>query len=137
MARLLLLEDNADRRAGLVSGGRGLGLGDPVCWSSAVRMIEEMEGYLADAELISLDHDLYPMDSEQGDPGDGLMVARYLATKSPACPVIVHSSNGDEARRMAGELDLAGWKVRRVLPFGTGWVENDWACVARELLGMD
>ena len=35
-------------------------------------------------------------------------VARYLASRRPRCPIIIHSSNADRARMMAGEFELAG-----------------------------
>lgn len=104
------------------------------CWRDANKMMGEAAAYLSGARLISLDHDLYPVGQAGGDPGDGLMVAKFLASRPPQCPVIVHSSNGDRATMMIGELEFAGWNVRRVAPLGSDWVENYWAAVVRSLL---
>ena len=35
---------------------------------------------------------------------------------------------------MEGELALAGWTYRRVVPIGDDWIEVDWYWAARRLL---
>ncbi len=75
--------------------------------------------------LICLDHDLNPVVGE-GDPGDGLDLARFLAPLRLACPVLIHSSNGDRATRMVGEFQLQDWHVETVLPLGADWIEKYW-----------
>ncbi len=87
-----------------------------VCWRSAKTMIREIGQYLDYAQLISLDHDLYPWTGDIDDPGDGLEVAKYLSMKKPKCPVIIHSSNADRARMMAGEFELEGCAFKVVAP---------------------
>ena len=62
-------------------------------WRNAKKMIRELDGYLKTCILISLDHDLNPIRASGPDPGDGLDVARFLALRTPVCPIIVHSSN--------------------------------------------
>ena len=124
---ILILEDNETRLLGFL---RALSdTGSPLkvkVWNDAHTMMAEVDQYINDACVISLDHDLYPTDVDHDDPGDGLDVARYLATFDPACPVIIHSSNADRSRVMQGELELAGWTCTMVGPFGEGWVEKDW-----------
>jgi hypothetical protein len=101
-------------------------------WSSAHAMITDLPSSLMIARLISLDHDLLSPDGS--DVGDGLNVARWLATRAPVCPVIVHSSNADRATQMVGTLQLEGWPCLRVLPFGNDWVEMDWLPLVQRLL---
>jgi len=96
-------------------------------------MIRELECYLPEARLISLDHDLEPSGEEE-DPGDGLEVAKFLAQRPPCCPVIIHSSNTLRSLAMSGEFELAGWKFLRVPPLGEDWIEAFWRPTARKLL---
>ena len=86
------------------------------------------------ARLVSLDHDLEPDVTDRADPGDGLDVAKWLAGRPPVCPVVVHTSNGVRGDAMVGELDLAGWQVRRVMPLGDDWIEADWRAAVRRAL---
>ncbi len=97
-------------------------------------MIREVEPYLASARLISLDHDLEPQPGYDDDPGDGIDVARFLAEKTPVCPVIIHSSNGNRARWMLGEFELGGWNCRPVAPIGDDWIEAYWEAVVKRIL---
>jgi hypothetical protein len=97
--------------------------------------LRELESLLPQAVLIALDHDLEPADDDPTDPGDGLVVAKWLAGRVPICPVIIHTSNSLRGDSMEGELDLAGWTYRRILPVGDDWVEVDWYRTARRLLG--
>jgi hypothetical protein len=48
---------------------------------------------LADAALISLDHDLKKETPESPVPGDGVDVASFLVQLPCLCPVILHTSN--------------------------------------------
>jgi hypothetical protein len=128
---VLMLEDNAERLERFRLSAAKLGV-DLISWPNAHLMIAEMGQFLHTAALISLDHDLEP--SGPRDPGDGLDVARYLASLPPACPVIIHTSNGSRGDAMAGELELAGWKHHRVAPLGEDWIELDWRRVTKRLL---
>jgi hypothetical protein len=105
-----------------------------VSWRSAVRMAAEMERFLPAACLISLDHDLYPARGETEDPGDGLAIAKRLAELRPDCAVIIHSSNADRVRMMAGEFELAGMAFKVVLPLGADWVERYWLEAVRAMI---
>lgn len=128
MARsILILEDNEIRLNGFLNtlARAGCKLNVKV-WNDALVMIDQIDQHIDQACIISLDHDLYPADSSDTDPGDGLDVARHLATLKPTCPVIIHSSNADRSRVMQGELELAGWTCTMVGPFGDGWVQEDW-----------
>ncbi|MHC4187636.1 MAG: cyclic-phosphate processing receiver domain-containing protein, partial [Planctomycetota bacterium] len=94
----------------------------------------ELDKYLKDTVIISLDHDLTPSPLQSQDPGDGLDVAKFLATKQAACPVIIHSSNTERSKMMAGELELAGWIYKFVSPFGDDWIEIYWHEAVEQLL---
>jgi hypothetical protein len=62
------------------------------------------------------------------------MVAQWLVAQPIVRPVIVHSSNGERSTWMAGAFDLAGWRHRRVPPFGDDWIETSWRQAVRRLL---
>ena len=126
-----MLEDDAERLARFWAVADRLGI-EIIDWADAHETIAELSAHLASAALVSLDHDLMPL--RDIDPGDGLDVAKHLATLPPVCPVIVHTSNRVRGDVMEGELDLAGWKYRRVLPVGDDWIEVDWSRVVKRLL---
>lgn len=102
-------------------------------WRSAHGMMREAEPMLVSASLISLDHDLEP-DENGADAGDGYMVAQWLTSLPIIRPVVVHSSNSERARWMAGAFDLAGWRHWRVPALGDDWIEADWRYVVRRIL---
>lgn len=131
---LLMLEDDADRVGRFAAALRRIAPGLPLrVWRDAHAMIREAGPLLASAAVISLDHDLEP---EPGgpDPGDGYMVALWLAAQPVVRPVIIHTSNGERSTWMAGAFDLAGWRHRRVAPLGDDWIEVDWLRTVRRLL---
>ncbi len=132
---LLMLEDDAERiqRFGTVLQRIAPGL-EVRLWRNAWRMIEEMGPFLASALLISLDHDLEPEEGDKSDPGTGWDVTKVLAALPPACPVIIHTSNGDRGTWMMGEFELGGWEFHRIPPLGDDWIENDWRRLVRRLL---
>ena len=101
-------------------------------YSTAESAIAALRSALPNVALISLDHDLYCQGPE--DPGDGVDVARWLASQEPCCSVIVHSSNRDRVQVMIGELELGGWNVHRILPYGEHWVDREWLELVRTLI---
>jgi hypothetical protein len=131
---MLMLEDEEDRLTRFSAVLRELSPGSELkAWRNAHAMIREAPSFLDSTSLISLDHDLEP-DSTCSDPGDGYMVVQWLVTQPIVRPVIVHSSNTERARWMAGEFDLAGWRHWRVGPLGDDWIEVDWRHRVRRLL---
>jgi len=99
------------------------------------------EGIDADPPcLMSLDHDLGPdrvVDGEKLDPGTGREVVECMASLAPACPVIVHSSNGLAVPGMLMALEEAGWTATRVIPLpGVDWIDQSWIAEVRERLGV-
>ncbi|MBM4075322.1 MAG: hypothetical protein FJ267_06735 [Planctomycetes bacterium] len=133
---VLILEDDGDRvdRFQRVLASLRPSLETQV-WESAHEMIREVPRFLDQAVFISLDHDLYIECTK--DPGDGLDVARFLAERSPACPVIIHSSNSPRAQMMMGVLELEGWEVARSVPLGENWIEEDWCQVVQQVLKLN
>jgi hypothetical protein len=61
-------------------------------------------------------------------------LVQHLAALPPVCPVIVHTSNGERATWMVGELELGGWEFHRVPALGDDWIERDWRRTVRDLL---
>jgi len=135
MSLILMLEDDPSRVERFTVTCRAVWPSwQLLVWANAHRMIHEAPDLLPVARLISLDHDLEPSPADPTDPGDGLLVAKWLASHSPACPVIVHTSNGARGDAMEGKFELAGWECCRVMPLGDDWVEVDWRVTARKLL---
>ncbi len=128
---ILMLEDDAERLERFHAVAVRLGV-DLISWPDAHLMLGEIGGLLSGAALIALDHDLEPTGSS--DPGDGLMVAKHLATLAPTCPAVIHTSNGVRGDAMEGEFELAGWTYHRVHPFGDDWIEADWYRTVRRVL---
>ncbi|MEM9411001.1 MAG: cyclic-phosphate processing receiver domain-containing protein [Planctomycetota bacterium] len=125
---ILMLEDDNDRLARfntVLSDIDGLKFEN---WKTADGFIGGysrcVDGALPD--LICLDHDLFPENEADPDPGDGRDVAEYLATQAPNCHVVIHSSNAVAADSMFFTLEDAGWSVEKIAPLGRRWVEDYW-----------
>src|SRR5205807_7476917 len=98
---LLMLEDNAERVQRFTQALRAIDPGLPLLiWRDAKAMIREVGWHLPTARVISLDHDLEPLDGGS-DPGDGLEVVRFLVSQPIVCPVIIHTSNRERSSWMA------------------------------------
>ncbi|MGL6097268.1 MAG: hypothetical protein ACRC7O_15900, partial [Fimbriiglobus sp.] len=131
---LLILEYDAARTERFLAVARRLRL-TPRVWRAAADMLADLEPFLPHACLIALDNDPDPeWPANAPDPGEGIDVARWLGGRPPVCPVIVHTSNSARGHAMVGELELAGWTVRRVGPVGDDWIELDWRLAARDLI---
>lgn len=85
-----------------------------------------------------MDHDLGPNRQRNGevfDPGTGRDVVDSLVQKTPICPVIVHTSNGDCAPGMMFALEYACWTKHRVVPYdGHAWIDQVWAKAMKQYL---
>lgn len=134
--RIVILEDNTDRQAVMRAclADRFYTF-DAHVFDDAAEMIHFLEAHLGETILISLDNDLDMKTGPGGravDPGSGCQVAEFLATTSPVCPVIIHTTNSRAADTMGRVLRGAGWKTRRVIPFDdTAWIEADWFFAVR------
>ena len=129
--KIVVLEDNAERAAIMRAciADRFYTF-EPHFFDDAAETIRFLEGQLPESIVISLDNDLEMKVCPDGrciDVGEGRLVAEFLATKPPGCPVIIHTTNSDAAVAMEDCLRGAGWKTRRVIPFDDmKWIETDW-----------
>src|SRR4051812_4641359 len=64
-------------------------------WKDTRKMIRALDELLPRTVLISLDHDLKLSNGAPLLGGTGTDVTEHLAGQPPACPVIVHTDNGD------------------------------------------
>jgi hypothetical protein len=104
-----------------------------VVWKDAHAMVREIGLHLAKSRLICLDHDLEAIEGA-GDPGDGLLLVRFLISQPIIRPVIIHSSNFERSSLMERELKQARWPISRVVPIGDDWIEEDWRRTVRTIL---
>ena len=132
---VLMLEDESER---LVRFETVLArLGDSVEWQHWRTAQDFIAGFQAAARkpaLICLDHDLFTDHPDDPDPGDGRDVAEFLATQSPCCHVIIHSSNAPAADSMLFTLEDHGWDVEKIAPLGKDWIESYWWVTAKPWL---
>jgi hypothetical protein len=135
--QIAILEDDQSRIAEM-SGwlAEALPEFDHKFFEDAGEMIQWLGENLRDVALIALDHDLPLRTIERRlvDLGTGRQVVDYLATISPTCPVLVHSSNVIAAQGMIAVLHKAGWEHARVHPHeDVAWVRSAWA---EQVLGL-
>jgi hypothetical protein len=80
---LLMLEDDRERIERFTATLGAIAPSMPlVVWRSAGKMIREIEPYLSAARLISLDHNLEPVEGED-DPGDGRRLGPRGRVRAP------------------------------------------------------
>lgn len=135
--KILILEDDARRRQSmsdcLVDRFPQYEI---VFARTATEMNRLVQRHLVDACLIALDHDLELIESADGrliDSGTGRDVADGLALRTPACPIVIHSTNSPAAVGMQMVLEEAGWDVHRVLPFNDlEWIPTIWFRTVRD-----
>jgi hypothetical protein len=137
--KIFILEDNAERRDAMRDCVRDRFHQFEACFFvEAEEMIAAFQQHLGETILISLDHDLEPQEATKGtwiDPGDGRMVADFLAQRPAVCPVIVHTSNSPAAAGMIRVLDEAGWITHRVAPyFDIQWIAQSWFPTVRQAI---
>ena len=137
--KIVILEDNADRRAVMrACASDRFYTFDVQFFDTAAAAIAYLRANLADVLVISLDNDLDPVAGSDGRPvdaGEGREVAELLAARAPVCPVVIHTSNADAAVSMTKALRAAGWKTKRVVPMDdTKWIEDDWFFAVRRAL---
>ena len=128
---IAILEDDERRVASMRSVLASLASGHETrFFDSAHAMIAWLRDHLDRVVLISLDHDLLPpLDEAEAPrpPGCGQDVVDYLRGQPPRCPVILHTSNVLAAPLMEEPLALAGWDVKRVVPFfDLEWIGSAW-----------
>jgi hypothetical protein len=115
MSWLLVLDDDPARLAGFEGRLPRLGSGWRLkAWTSAERMIAELDDELPQARFICLEGRLSPP------------VAAHLAMRTPTCPVTLHwrQSTRDPARQSLIRLSGAGWQVELVRHGSQHWGER-------------
>jgi CheY-like chemotaxis protein len=136
---IFLLEDNPARLAEMLDVLREV-FPDHVVHveddsNSAIRWLTENQPRV---DLISFDHDLDSVprnESQPTDHGCGRDVVNFLATCSPTCPVIIHTSNAMAGDGMFYELKYSKWPVVRVYPHDHhDWVKSDWKSALLQLI---
>jgi hypothetical protein len=137
---IAILEDDDERVAAMRNRLEEYFSGySPVFFDNAPDMIEWLRDHLPSTVLISLDHDLGPSRTCNGDvfdPGTGQDVVNYLATQKPSCPVIIHTANYLAAPGMELMLNESGWTCCRVVPVDNlEWIGNAWIHEIRWYLG--
>lgn len=139
--KIAILEDNLDRQAIMrrCLMDRFYTF-DAHFFDESSEMIRFLDVHLEEILVIALDNDLELKQGEFGrmiDPGAGVDVAVFLASRPPVCPVVIHTTNTDAAKTMKEMLDASGWRSRRVIPFDDmAWIESDWFfAIRRSLVG--
>jgi len=140
MKNVILIMDDDERRLhsmnALIAGSYPHY--ETVLINNAPDTINWLKGNLSSAVLISLDHDLGPnreRDGEVFDPGTGRDVVDYLVTKTPVCPVIVHTTNHIARDGMLFALEGAGWKTCFVVPQDDlEWIHGIWKTQIKKYL---
>lgn len=131
MMKILILEDNQDRRSAMQACLRDrFHQYETVFFENAKEMEAFLETNLSTALIISLDHDLELLAEHNGtilDPGTGRDVADFLATQPPSCPIIIHTTNSAAGDGMEFMLREAHWETHRVHPWGDlEWIQAQW-----------
>jgi len=135
---IAILEDNDDRIAVMRDyAADKFPFFEVQVFRTAPAAIAWLQCHLSHVVLISLDHDLEPALELEADtdPGTGRDVADFLASQSPQCPVVIHSTNVRAARAMEGELSESGWQVERITPYDDlAWVAEAWLPIMRRFI---
>lgn len=90
-------------------------------FKTAAEAISWLKFHLSKTVFIALDHDLELIegpDQQFIDSGTGREVAEYLATLTPVCPILIHTTNVFAGIGMEMVLKGAGWKAKRIVPYG-------------------
>jgi hypothetical protein len=142
--RILILEDNADRRTGMLEHiADCLPMFGVSFFETSDSIINALKSAVwSEIALISLDNDLEPIqvNGHFEDAGDGLAVARFLVgenspgvnLKVPLPPLIIHSTNEQAASRMQQLCADFHWPFTRVVPYeGELWIGEVWIRAVR------
>jgi hypothetical protein len=136
---LWILEDNEERRIAMQSCLDKRFPKLNVHFSIAADQFIEIAGKgLEEGDVVSLDHDLEDVITEDGgriDAGTGRHAADFLATREPTGPVMVHSTNVPAAIGMEMALSEAGWITHRITPFNDiEWIHSIWIDTLNDML---
>jgi hypothetical protein len=137
--KIAILEDNVDRQTEMRRCiADRFYMFDAHFFDESSEMIRFLGLHLNETLAISLDNDLELKPGADGrmiDPGSGVEVAKYLASKPAVCPVVIHTTNTAAAESMKTALSAAGWRSRRVVPFDDmKWIESTWFFAMRRVI---
>lgn len=145
--RILILEDNAERRTAMLEHIADsvpmFGVSFFETSDSIINALKSVD--YRDVALISLDNDLDPMvvNGQVLDAGDGVAVARFLVNRASdgfgdtahAPPVIIHTTNEQAADGMQDLFTTARWQFDRVIPYGAeSWIGEVWIQKVRSMI---
>ncbi len=121
--KILVLEDDEKRIRQFLQATKGLGDNyEGKVWRNAYTMRSECEDFFPSAALISIPDRL---------------IASFLAECRPVCPIIIHTSNTDQAASMENDLRFADWITESIVPTGENWIEEKWLKRVRDLLACN
>lgn len=138
--RIVILEDNLDRQAAMSDVLVDLFPTATIEYFAVAReMIERLDStVIYDISLISLDNDLEMIEDDDGlliDAGDGIEVAKWLITRPPVVPVLVHTTNTTAGDQIDELLGANGWSHARVVPYDAeAWIQEVWRSAVRTLV---
>lgn len=137
--KILILEDNADRRTAMLAQiADCLPMFGVSFFETSDRMIAALRSTdWSEIAMVSLDNDLDQIliDGQSVDAGDGIAVAEFLvsehaagvASNSARPPVVLHTTNELAASRMRQTFEDVRWPVERVTPYdGESWIGEVW-----------
>ncbi len=129
--QIVILEDDADRRRVMRDLLEAEFSHYKVrFFQTAGEVILHLRDHMDQLLAVALDHDLelIPVDGHRLlDAGTGRDVADFLASESPVCPIVIHSTNGIAVEGMLYVLHEAGWSTARVIPYGDlDWIPELW-----------
>lgn len=128
---LVILDDDDRRLIEMARAAQSKGI-EVRSFKTAPEVVAYLSDHMGQTSLISLDHDLMPINPEL--VGCGRDVSDWLATQHAACPVIIHSTNAHASDAMSFDLREAGWRIKIVRPYDDlTWVEEAWLPLVLEL----
>lgn len=139
MLKIIILEDNAERRLAMAACVRDrFHQYEAIFFDRPDNMLAFLESNLSSALAISLDHDMELLpeaDGKLADSGTGRQIAEFLASQVPCCPVIIHTSNAAAGDAMEFLLREARWQTHRVHPWGDmDWISGPWFRALRDAI---
>lgn len=145
--RILLLEDNAERRTAMLEHMADcLPMFGVTFFETSESMINALKSAKWDEiALISLDNDLDPIqiNGRATDAGDGLAVACFLVelksmhvtSQVTMPPLMIHTTNELAALQMQHLFSVAKWRSERVTPYdGESWIGEVWIQKTRAMI---
>ena len=132
---IVVLEDNDDRRQAMKERlDERLSMYTLILTDDPDEFIKYIHEYKGNILAVSLDHDLYERE-DCSTVLTGMLVVDYLVQTEPSFPILLHTSNQPDGRRMQSRLRAAGWSVEWVTPFiDTSWIAKDWYCTLKRAI---